>query len=69
MAIFYFVAIVNYQSDKEHELNLGLERRVEDRTRQLKQKNTELEDAFENDFPWDLACLVVFFIYERNRSV
>lgn len=45
MAIFYFVAIVNYQSDKVHELNLSLERKVEDRTQELKQKNSELEET------------------------
>ncbi len=45
MAIFYFVAIVNYQSDKVHELNLNLESKVQDRTRELKQKNSELEDT------------------------
>jgi signal transduction histidine kinase len=45
MAVFYFVAIVNYQSDKVHELNLNLERKVEDRTQELKQKNLELEDT------------------------
>jgi signal transduction histidine kinase len=47
MAVFYFVAIVNYQSDKVHELNLNLERKVEDRTLELKQKNSELEDTLE----------------------
>jgi signal transduction histidine kinase len=47
MAIFYFVAIVNYQSDKVNELNLNLERKVEDRTRELKQKNSELEDTLD----------------------
>jgi signal transduction histidine kinase len=45
MAIFYFVAIVNFQSDQVHDLNLNLERKVENRTRQLKLKNTELEDT------------------------
>jgi len=45
MAIFYFVAIVNFQSDQVHELNISLERKVEDRTLELKQKNTELEDT------------------------
>jgi len=45
MAIFYFVAIVNYQSDKVNELNLNLERKVEDRTQELNQKNLELEDT------------------------
>ena len=45
MAIFYFVAILNYQSDKIHEMNLNLERKVEDRTRELNQKNSELEDT------------------------
>jgi signal transduction histidine kinase len=44
MAVFFFVAILNYQSDKVHELNLNLERKVEDRTQELKQKNSELED-------------------------
>lgn len=47
MAIFYFVAILNYQSDKVHELNLNLECKVEDRTQELKQKNTELEDTLD----------------------
>ncbi len=45
MAVFFFVAIVNYQSDKVHELNLNLERKVEDRTLELKQKNSELNDT------------------------
>ncbi len=45
MAIFYFVAILNYQSDKVYELNLNLERKVEGRTRELEQKNLELEDT------------------------
>ena len=45
MAVFYFVAIINYQSDKVHELNLNLEYKVEERTRELKQKNSELEDT------------------------
>jgi signal transduction histidine kinase len=47
MAIFYFVAIVNYQSDKVTELNISLERKVEDRTRELSLKNTELEDTLD----------------------
>jgi len=47
MAIFYFVAIVNYQSDKVNELNLNLERKVEDRTQELMQKNLELEDTLD----------------------
>ncbi len=45
MAVFFFVAIVNYQSDKVHELNLNLERKVEDRTQELEQKNSELENT------------------------
>ena len=47
MAVFYFVAIVNHQSDKVHELNLNLERKVEDRTRELGEKNAELEDTLD----------------------
>ena len=42
MAVFYFVAIVNYQSDKVHELNLNLEQKVEDRTRELKQMQKQV---------------------------
>ena len=42
MAIFYFVAIVNYQSDKVNELNINLERKVEDRTRELKQMQKQV---------------------------
>ena len=45
MAIFYFVAIINHQSDKVHELNLNLEQKVEKRTKELEQKNSELEDT------------------------
>ena len=45
MAVFFFVAIVNFQSDQVHELNLNLEQKVKDRTRELKLKNTELEDT------------------------
>ncbi|MFC2157461.1 ATP-binding protein [Acidobacteriota bacterium] len=45
MAVFFFVAIMNYQSDKVHELNINLERKVQDRTRKLEQKNLELEDT------------------------
>jgi signal transduction histidine kinase len=47
MAVFFFVAIVNYQSDQVHELNLNLEHKVEDRTRELKQKNTELNNTLD----------------------
>jgi len=46
MAVIFFVAIINYQSDKVYDLNLNLERKVVDRTRELKQKNQELEDTF-----------------------
>ncbi len=45
MAIFYFAAILNFQSDKVHELNQNLERKVVDRTQELTQKNLELEDT------------------------
>ena len=44
-AVFYFVAIVRYQSDKVHELNLSLERKVADRTQELEEKNSDLEDT------------------------
>ena len=47
MAVFFFLAIINFQSDKVHELNLNLERKVEKRTRELSRKNAELEEAFE----------------------
>jgi len=47
MAVFYFVAIVNYQSDKVYELNINLERKVQDRTLELEEKNTELEGTLE----------------------
>lgn len=42
MAVFYFVAIVNYQSDKVHELNLNLERKVRERTRELEESQVKL---------------------------
>lgn len=43
MAVFFFVAIIHYQSDKVHELNVHLENKVADRTRELQVKNGELE--------------------------
>jgi len=45
MAVFFFVVIFKYQSDKVHELNINLERKVEERTQELMQKNSELEDT------------------------
>lgn len=42
MAVFLFVAIVNYQSDKVHEMNLNLERRVKERTRELEENQVKL---------------------------
>lgn len=42
MAIFFFVAIMNYQSDKLYELNLNLEQKVDDRTRELKQMQKQV---------------------------
>jgi len=45
MAVFFFVAILKYQSDKVHELNINLERKVEERTQELEHKNSELEDT------------------------
>jgi signal transduction histidine kinase len=45
MAVLYFVAIVNYQSDRIHELNLNLEQKVYARTKELQHKNLELEDT------------------------
>ena len=42
MAVFYFVAIINYQSDKVHELNLNLERKVKERTRELEENQVKL---------------------------
>jgi signal transduction histidine kinase len=47
MAVFYFVAIVNHQSDRVTELNVGLERKVADRTRELNLKNSELEETLD----------------------
>ena len=42
VAVFYFVAIINYQSDKVYDLNLNLEKKVEDRTRELKQMQKQI---------------------------
>lgn len=43
MAIFYFVAIVKYQSDKVHDLNINLERKIKKSTEELRDKNSMLE--------------------------
>lgn len=47
MAVSYFVAIVNYQSDKVYEMNVTLEQKVEDRTLALQEKNEELEETLD----------------------
>jgi signal transduction histidine kinase len=66
MAIFFFVAIVNFQSDKVHELNLSLERKVEDRTRHLRETQAQL---IQSEKVAALGHLVAGVAHEMNTPV
>jgi len=66
MAVFFFVAIVNYQSDKVHELNVNLERKVEERTRHLRDAQTKL---VQSEKMAALGHLVAGVAHEMNNPV
>jgi signal transduction histidine kinase len=66
MAIFFFVAIVNHQSDKVHELNLNLERKVDERTRHLRETQAQL---IQSEKMAALGHLVAGVAHEMNTPV
>jgi len=66
MAIFFFVAIVNYQSDKVYELNLNLERKVDERTRHLRETQAQL---IQSEKVAALGHLVAGVAHEMNTPV
>ncbi|MDP8206723.1 MAG: ATP-binding protein [Candidatus Electryonea clarkiae] len=66
MAVIFFVAIVNYQSDKVHELNINLERKVEERTHHLKETQSQL---IQSEKMAALGHLVAGVAHEMNTPV
>jgi signal transduction histidine kinase len=66
MAIFFFVAIVNHQSDKVLELNLNLERKVDERTRHLRETQAQL---IQSEKMAALGHLVAGVAHEMNTPV
>jgi signal transduction histidine kinase len=65
-SVFFFIAVVRYQLEEIQELNIGLEQKVEERTRNLRSAQTKLIESAKQA---SLGRLVAGIAHELNNPI